>query len=474
MKILILAMPDSVDVMDYYITVPNLAIVSLAGNLSGHEVKVMDLVLYKPRIREPLEDLLRSFRPDIIGLSAMTFQFGSLLRIAGYIRKNYPDIKLAAGGYHVSLLARELTSEQTNIPLDFIIRGEGEITFKELADALGKGSAEMSSIAGLSFRKDNEWIHNSDRSLSDLKDLKLPDRSSRVRSAYHFLGMKADVAETSRGCLFNCKFCSITKMYGHTFRCFPVGRIIEDLRTIRLSGVKTVFFTDDNITFNASHFSSVCRAITDNRLNDMSYLVQVSAAGIAQNPDLVAEMDQANFRYVFVGFESMSPGALKYINKPSNPYINRKAADILHRHKITVIAGTVTGFPDDTRESIIEGFRLLRQLNPDLIMIQFLTPYPKTVLRLELMEQDLIENLDEYSKYDGYHCNIRTRYLSRSELYLQTRIELLKSNLHRSNIIHNLLLRNHPLFVLKAVSKTLLTRIYNIFSGQERRGRIDI
>jgi anaerobic magnesium-protoporphyrin IX monomethyl ester cyclase len=90
MKILIPAMPDSVDVVDNYITFPNLAIVSLAGNLSGHEVKVIDLVLYKPRILEPLEDLLRSFRPDIIGLSAMTFQFGSLLRIAGYIRKNYP------------------------------------------------------------------------------------------------------------------------------------------------------------------------------------------------------------------------------------------------------------------------------------------------------------------------------------------------------------------------------------------------
>lgn len=467
-------MPDSVDVMDSYVTFPNLAIVSLAGNLSGHEVKVMDLVLYKPRILEPLDDLLRSFRPDIIGLSAMTFQFDSLIRIAGYIRKKYPDIKLAAGGYHVSLLAGELTSEQTDIPLDFIIRGEGEITFKELADAQGKGVAELSGIAGLSFRKDNEWIHNTDRPLADLKDLELPDRSARVRSGSHFLGVKADVAETSRGCLFNCKFCSITKMYGHTFRRFPVERVIEDLRTIRHSGVKTVFFTDDNITFDAGHFSSICRAITDNRLNDMSYLVQVSAVGIAENPDLVAEMYQANFRYVFVGFESMSPAALKEVNKPTSPDINRKAAGILHRNKIAVIAGTVAGFPDDTRESIIEGFRLLKQLNPALIGAQFLTPYPKTVLREELIEQDLIVNLDDYSKYDGYHCNIRTRYLSRSELYSQIRLELLKSNFHCRNIIHNLLLKKYPLFVLKAASKNLLTRIYNIFSGRERRGRIDI
>lgn len=467
-------MPDSVDMIDFFCKIPNLALVSLAGNLEGHEVKVMDLISFKPKIRKPLEEALEVFRPQFVGMSSMTFQFDSLLSIASFIRSRYPDIKLAAGGYHASLLSRELTSGIPALPLDFLIRGEGEQTLKALIDKLEEESPDLAGIGGLSFRKKGEWIHNHDRSLADLSLLPLPRRQVRIGQGFHFFDMPIDVAETSRGCLFNCKFCSITRMYGHTFRRFPMERIIEDLKAVRMSGAKAVFFTDDNITYDAQHFLNVCKAIVRHGLNDLSYIVQVSAAGIAQHPELAAEMDRANFRIAFVGFESMDPSALKEMKKPTSPETNRTACSALRKNRIAVIAGIIAGYPDDTGESIRRSFRLLRQLNPDGIYAQYLTPYPKTVLRDELLELGHVTNPDDYRSYNGFACNVRTKYLSQHELYRILRVELIKSYFNFSLISGNLFLRRYRGYYVRAMARTLITRTLNVIKGRELSRPLDI
>ncbi len=129
MKILLISMPDTADFIDNAIRLPNLSLVSLAGNLLGHDVTVLDLVLYKPHVRKILEDTLNSFQPEVVGLSAMTFQFETLLRVARFIHKINSSIKIVAGGYHATLMAEEETSSRGSHEIDFFVRGEGETTF---------------------------------------------------------------------------------------------------------------------------------------------------------------------------------------------------------------------------------------------------------------------------------------------------------------------------------------------------------
>jgi radical SAM superfamily enzyme YgiQ (UPF0313 family) len=474
MRILLLAMPDTSDVIDFFTRIPNMAIISLAGNLPGHEVKALDLVLYKPRIKEPLETILAEFRPQMVGLSAMTFQFDTLLRVARFIRNFDPAIKLAAGGYHVSLMSEELTGPGADLPLDFLIRGEGEITFRELADQLARPRPNCRNILGLSYRQAGKWRHNPDRPLLDLAQLPLPHRRARVADGFYVLDLPMDVAETSRGCPYNCKFCSITQMYGHTFRRFPLERIIADLEAIRQGGKKAVFFGDDNITHDVSHFRQVCQAIVAHGLNDLVYSTQVSAVGIAQNPELVADMDRANFRHIFVGFESMVAGDLKGIKKPTSPEINRRAAALLRRHHMAVIAGCIVGYPEDTQESIRENYGLIKELLPDMIYAQYLTPYPKTRLRQEMLEADLVVNPDDFHTYDGFTCNIRTRHLSREELFRCLKREAFKGYFEPSLIAANYFLRHHLGFFLKAVAKSMATNLYQVLTSRQRGARLDI
>jgi radical SAM superfamily enzyme YgiQ (UPF0313 family) len=263
-------------------------------------------------------------------------------------------------------------------------------------------------------------------------------------------------------------------MYGRTFRTYSEDRIIADLQAIKDRGSKAVFFVDDNITHDIDHFRRVCRAIVLHGLNDMHYLVQATAVGIAQNPDLVADMDRANFRYVFVGFEAMTPQALKGVNKPTNPEINRRAAALLRQHGMAIIAGCIVGYPEDTAASVRENIRLIRSLKPDMIYAQYLTPYPKTVLREEMLAAGLVTNLNDYGRYDGFSCNIRTHHLETRELYRILKGQMVLSHFDPSLIKANFFLRKCPRPFLRSVFKSIGLTLYNILASRQLTQSTDL
>ncbi len=474
MRILLIAMPDTADYIDNITRQPNLALVSLAGNLPGHDVRVLDLVVHKPRLRQPIADILKTFRPQIVGLSAMSFQFDTLLRVGRYIRSLDQQIIIIAGGYHATLMARDESAVQWTDTLDFIVRGEGEETFRELVSAIEKDSSACDGILGLSYRIENRWIHNGERPLLDLTKINLPLRTARLSQNFFFGTWSLDVAETSRGCPFHCKFCSIMHMYGAVFRRFPIERVIADLQNIRARGTQAVFFSDDNITYDVAHFHDICDAIIANGLNDMIYLTQVTAVGLADNPDLVMKMEKANFKVAFVGFESMEPSALKEMKKPTSPEKNRRAAQLLRRHHIAIIAGCVVGYPDDDWESVTRQYRMIKALRPDSIYAQFLTPYPRTRVREELQAEDLITN-NNFSRYDGFTCNIRTRHLSEQELFRCLKSLTLRKVFDPKMIFINAFLRMFPLrYILTNSLKCVLDNFYNVLSAKRKIRHMDI
>jgi radical SAM superfamily enzyme YgiQ (UPF0313 family) len=139
MKILLIAMPDTVIALDAVMKIPNLGICSLAGNLDGHTVKSVDLVFHNRNIRRYLEGILNDFQPEMIGLSAMSYQYDSALRVSRICRSILPAAKIALGGYHASLMYHKIGEGPDQDNFDFLIRGEGEAIFQNLADATASG-----------------------------------------------------------------------------------------------------------------------------------------------------------------------------------------------------------------------------------------------------------------------------------------------------------------------------------------------
>src|SRR5690242_1437915 len=137
MDVLLLSMPDSFEHMPTVgIRMPNGALTSLAGNVDPHHrVAVADLVLVQDRVRDTVERLIRDYKPDVVGLSVMTFQRATAMKVIELVRARRPGVEVVVGGYDPSL-APEAYAVLDDNGVDFIVRGEGEVTFRELLRAL--------------------------------------------------------------------------------------------------------------------------------------------------------------------------------------------------------------------------------------------------------------------------------------------------------------------------------------------------
>jgi anaerobic magnesium-protoporphyrin IX monomethyl ester cyclase len=177
MNVLLLSMPDSFEHMpSVAIRMPNGALSSIAGNLDGHhQAAIGDLVLARTSVRRTVERLLRSHAPDVVGLSVMTFQRMTALRVARLVRTIRPGARIVVGGYDPSL-APEVY--ETSPDVDYVVRGEGERTMSELLRAL-EGRMSLRDVNGLTYRDAGVLIRNPPRAIASLSTdpLKLPRRS---------------------------------------------------------------------------------------------------------------------------------------------------------------------------------------------------------------------------------------------------------------------------------------------------------
>jgi radical SAM superfamily enzyme YgiQ (UPF0313 family) len=430
MKILLLSMPDSFEHMPAVaIRMPNGALTSLAGNVDAHHrVAVADLVLVHGRVRETVERLVRTVEPDVVGLSVMTFQRRTALGVIALVRRLRPGVRVVVGGYDPSLAPEAYTEPAAGV--DFIVRGEGELTFRDLTRALEHGTG-LDTIAGLSFRDGTSFTHNADRGVTGLEsgDIRLPDRAARVLAGYTMVGRQVDVVETSRGCTFSCSFCSIIAMRGRNFHTFTFDRVIADIRQARDHGARCIFLVDDNITLNVRRFEALCQAIVDAGLNDLDYLVQAMTSAIANHGETLAPlMRRAGMRYVFLGIENVLDEDLEFLDAEAK---NRRrdgrnaavrAIEWLHRNGMYVVGGLIVGNPSDTRASIEANLDFARR-HVDYPYIQHPTPYPGTPMAKEFRERGLIVN-DRLEDYDGTTAVVRTEHLAAEEIeFLRWRAE---------------------------------------------------
>lgn len=417
MNILLMSMPD---IHPFFRTwkmmTPNLALSSIAGNLDErHSVGIADLVLKRKNVRKAVLEALKKVKPDVVGLTAMSFQYDSAIRIARLIKGIDPRTKIAIGGYHATLMYENLADSPDSKYLDFIFRGEADTSFNELIDKMESG-LPLDSVGGISYRENGSFRHNRSRALADLNDIKFPNRKARIWKGYHAFGTPYDAVESSRGCVLDCSFCSIRQMYGRSFRKYDISRIIRDIENAKRVGARCLFFTDDNITLDVGRFERMLDRIIECGHNDITYIIQASSAGISSSEELPRKMARAGFRFVFLGVESFSRDNLSTLKKGDITEKSISAIRMLRENDIHVIGGLIIGNPDDTCEGIEENYRSATSSGVSSVYDQILTPYLKTEIREELLEQDLVTNKDNYKLYSGHFANVRTRHLSSADL----------------------------------------------------------
>ena len=354
----------------------------------------------------------------------MTFQRVTASRIARFIRRLRPRVKVVVGGYDPSLAPEAYAAPESEV--DFIVRGEGEATFRALLRSLESGQ-DFAMIPGLSWRNGFAMRHNSARHLSRLEDgeIALPDRRTRVLAGYTMLGRQADVVETSRGCTYDCSFCSIIEMRGRNFHTYSIERVIADITDAHAHGARCIFLVDDNITLDVRRFAALCQAIVAAGLDGLDYIVQAMTSAIANHGEELAPlMRKAGVRYVFLGIENVVAHDLAFLRaaaknsrREGGRHVGNAALDaieILHRHHMLVVGGLIIGNPDDTPVSIDANLQFARQ-HIDWPYIQHPTPYPGTPMTADFRARGLLLH-ERVEEYDGTTAVVRSETLPADEI----------------------------------------------------------
>jgi len=395
---------------------PSIALATIAAQVDHHDVRVADTVVWRKRAPARLLRVIEDFRPEVVGISAMTFQYEAALQLAALVKRTDPRIQTVLGGYHATLFSEEIAQGPDAAAWDYLIRGEGDFAFGELLDCIESNREGLPHVLGVSWKRDGAFVHNGPRPLEDLSRIRIPARAKRLTKGFHMYFRRADVIETSRGCLHACNFCSIREMYGKSFRVFPLDRVLNDIEDAYARGARHIFCTDDNITLDMDRFENLMDGVISLRLRDLIFTTQASPIGFAHRPGIAKKMAKAGFVSVFLGIENVSAKNLRAMRKPNTVELIRRGVAELQSQDVVVIAGLINGLELDDPESIRENYEFVRSLGITSVMDQLLTPYPKTPLRGEMLASDRVANLRDFRWYDGYFSNVRTAHLSPAEL----------------------------------------------------------
>jgi radical SAM superfamily enzyme YgiQ (UPF0313 family) len=403
----------------------------------GIEVKVVIEEISTPDYRT------LDFQPDLVGISSISSTAPRAYELADFYRRQ--GLPVVLGGAHPSFLPLEGLEHA-----DYVICGEAEEALPELIHALEKGG-NLTEIHNLCYRDGDTIRQNPWRPfLGDLDSLPIPNYNLiHGWKARNRRGV-ASIA-TSRGCPFNCTFCSVILMFGRKHRVNSIDRVIEEIRQNGLQA-RHIFFCDDNFTADRKRAKELCeRIIAEGLKIEWSAQVRVESA---KDEELLELMARSGCYMVFVGLESINPATLKAYNKAQTVEGIRDCVVNFHQFGIKVHGMFVFGSEEDHYQVIRDTVKFSRRLDLDSLQYLILTPIPGTAFYKEMEAQNRIICRD-WSQYDGHHAVFKPRQFTPYELQMETN-RAMKKFYSWTSVIKRLIARDLFFAYMKAYGRIIL------------------
>ncbi len=413
-KILFITPPFHAGVVEVAGSWVPLYFVYLAGAAreAGFEAEIYDAMTKQVGLEE-IGKKIEESRPDYIGISVITCTCPDAIRVAELAKEIDPNIKVIFGGIHASFMYEEIFSQSQAI--DFIIRGEGEVTIKELLNALSADS-DLSEIKGLVYRDGKNpvitpvrgFLHNFDNlpmawDLLDWRDYKY----------YIIPGSRLGAICTSRGCGQECTFCSQQKFWQRTWRGRSPEDIVKEMELLRREyDVDIVLLTDDYPTPDRTRWERFLDLLIERDL-DMKILMETRATDIIRDKDILEKYKRAGIIHIYVGTEATEQESLDYIKKDLSIEESKKALSLLRDTGIITETSMILGFPDETENSIARTLELAIEFNPDFAHFLAIAPWPYADIYNELKDYIAVK---DYRKYNLIDPIIKPKAMTLEEL----------------------------------------------------------
>lgn len=381
---------------------------------NNYEVKLLELGMLSGW--DEFIDVLKDYSPRITGLSAMTPEADSAYQAAGICKRVLKGVPVVLGGPHASVCTEDALA---NPHIDYVVRGEGEITFLELCDVLLK-SGDGAQVEGVVSRySQNSRIRAIRAPIKTLDDLPFPARDIAAAGDFHLRSYSLLFPMpypymnimSSRGCLAHCKMCqpALETMFGRGMRFRSPGNVIEEIKALKKTHkIRGVIFWDDTFTLNRRWLDEFCDRLINEHLN-VSWWCYARVNTV--NEPMLRMMKKAGCRMICFGIESGSQRVLsEVLNKGTTVEHNKKAISLCKKAGILANANVMCGSPTETLDEIRLTDRLLAEADPELIWASVTTPIPGTMLAEEAMRDGLIlaRSWPEYSRGQSGKPKLKT------------------------------------------------------------------
>jgi anaerobic magnesium-protoporphyrin IX monomethyl ester cyclase len=350
---------------------------------------------------DKIREELQRRKPDIVGIAnPFTSQVEHTISVSDIVKEVDSSILTVVGGPHVTVVPTEFLEEAKNV--DIAVIGEGEQTMLDIVGVF-EGKKKIEDVQGIAHRVDEKVVLNSPRTFNEnLDELPYPayhlvDMEQYLdpkRIEYRSFQKRALSMITSRGCPFNCSFCSVHLHMGKTFRAHSVDYVVNHIEhLVKKYRVKTIYFEDDNLTFDIERFEAICDKIIEEGIK-FQWETPNGVRADYLTLDLLKKMKKSGCQSVFVGIESGDQYVLDNIIGKSLKLKNViKFAEMCKKIGLKTGAFYVIGFPGETKESMKNtvNFALMLKRKYDVGMhLMFATPSYGTRLYEECKTNDYI------------------------------------------------------------------------------------
>jgi radical SAM superfamily enzyme YgiQ (UPF0313 family) len=348
--------------------------------------------------------LAREMNPDLVGISTITATAPNAYALADHYRAK--GIPVVMGGPHVTFLPEEALQHA-----DYVIMGEAEQSFPIFVSAL-EGKLSFSEVPGLAW-KDGESVRKNTigKPVSDLDDIPVTDFSVLVTKEYKFKNPFARTKipiQTSRGCPFDCNFCTVTQMFGKKYRYRSMENILSEIEKYDPKK-HYFFFYDDNFTANRKRAKALLEAMIERKLG-FNWSTQVRC-DIAKDTELLDLMKKAGCSALYIGFESVDPESLVEMKKNQTVEDIEYAIREIRKRNIHIHGMFVLGFDSDTPKKTKATVDFAIRNKIDTVQFSILTPLPGTEFHKKATQEGRVLDC-KWDEYDAHHVKFKPKNFS--------------------------------------------------------------
>ena len=401
---------------------PPAGILSMAAMLkkNSYEVNYIDADVLKLSVGDVI-DILKKIQPKCLAVTINVSHVKFFDRYVNIIQKEFTLIDIIIGGPYVTSKKGSVFDDFPNIK--YAVIGEGEYAILDFMQFLDN-KLSVDKVRNLAYQDSDKHVktHKVER-IEDLEALPLPDYTLIQDIIHLYAAPEPSIAKPSigimcsRGCPYNCTFCSSPISWGRKTTFRSVDSIIKEIKYLKKTiDVKEIFFQDD--TFNLDHkwFYELCNKIIDAGLNkDIFYKTPFRLNKNLLNLDILRLAKKANFWMIFYGVESGNEEILKNINKNLTIKEIKRGFKLTRKAGLASLASFMIGNIGETQNTVKDSIKLFKKIKPDYAGVAIVAPFPGTKLYDYAKQKNLILN-DNFKEYQFGDCILRTEKLSKDDI----------------------------------------------------------